>query len=136
MPLFNICFHSPASQMCDATRSEETVTHERSEQITALRLENLKLKQELEWLKLNDAGREGISSVLRSEAMGDITLSRPSPLRHADSASDKAYFQSYGLESIHREMLSDKVLLSKDESSPFECIVVLTGAHRSISEGD
>ena len=107
MTLFNGRFHSRTSQMCDAEHSGETATQERSEQI-ALQQENLKLKQELEWLKLNDEGREGISSVLRSEAMGDLSPTRPTALLHAHSASDKAYFQSYSLESIHREMLSDK----------------------------
>lgn len=117
-PMLTVDFHHLAKEKRDPKAFENTSesSSERGE-LEALRIENLKLKQELEWWKLTKDARDGIQSILQSnpepsdarEGNQSIPESNPEPFYARQHISDRAYFASYGSEAIHREMLQDTV---------------------------
>ena len=74
-------------------------------EVEYLRQENLKLRQQLDWHKLDVETRDSIQSILEEKQNEDATKSGPMHYRHVD----RTYFSSYSSAHIHREMLEDKV---------------------------
>jgi len=79
-----------------------------SHELDRLRKENLMLRRELELTKIDKEGREEITSMLKSETYVDHHH-LPSPSTNTGH-TDRIYFSSHEQESIHREMLADKVI--------------------------
>eukprot|EP00210_Caulerpa_lentillifera_P000700 g677.t1 len=84
--------------------------------IKALREENLQLRRELEWLKLDPSTKEEIKLILNDENEMKVDVKPPTVPRDRNRI-DSAYFSSYNSVSIHREMLEDKVRVEAYQSA-------------------
>lgn len=68
----------------------------------------MRLRRELEWLRLDPGTQKEIKSIL--EDTEEMTIDSKSNIAHQDRRRiDSLYFSSYNSVSIHREMLEDKV---------------------------